>query len=524
MERRSPESREFTLRGKMWLMVVLLAVTNCVCGAAIFVVSWLMTSEAWIPVSLTVFVSAATTGGFGWLISNDVLRPLDRLNLLAKSIERSPGMSVPNTTGAVETDDLLHTISRASRQLTNFVDLMDEVTSGNTKAALDPLQHSDRLSESFQRLVAKVTDSIDAKAELDRLRRAVSQISAELAGLHRGEPVKVKNDFEGTKAISDALRFLLEKQSSMTQIVAANASELKALIGEGKNRLTTAIDMDAARDRLLKKLSAGVAESGTEAERSMRELAASLAALDDVLRELKTEGAAPEETAKSQSAIRRQFDAAIHKLRDVGEQSLAITHVAKAVQDLAKRSNMIALNTEIQANDENSAGLSALTQEIASLSERAEKANKAIAGIGDSIVRDVNEANASVHWLTTEVGKLAARAAGAEESLSFVRENLVPMTELTAKVQSNADAAVERANASNQLLEECSVRSQDISVELRTCETNFSMLQDSLEAIRESVSKNKQVLSPIGNGHEPAGKTSGNGFPKRELVEAAREK
>lgn len=81
---------------------------------------------------LTVLVSILTTVGFGWLISNDVLRPLDRLNLLAKSIERSPGMAVPSTTGAVETDDLLHTISRASRQLTNFVDLMDDVTAGNT--------------------------------------------------------------------------------------------------------------------------------------------------------------------------------------------------------------------------------------------------------------------------------------------------------------------------------------------------------------------------------------------------------
>src|SRR5687768_12515118 len=130
MERRSVDSRQYSLRGKMWMMVVLLAVTNCVCGAAIFAVSSLMTTDAWIPVLLTVFVTTATTIGFAWMISNDVLRPLDRLNLLAKSIERSPGMSVPKTTGAIETDDLLHTISRASRQLTNFIDLMDDVTAG----------------------------------------------------------------------------------------------------------------------------------------------------------------------------------------------------------------------------------------------------------------------------------------------------------------------------------------------------------------------------------------------------------
>lgn len=504
-------------------MVALLAGVNCVSGAAIFIVTSVLGSVVWIPVLLTVLVSTATTIGFACLISNDVLRPLDRLNLLAKSIERSPGMAVPRTTGAVETDDLLHTISRASRQLTNFVDLMDEVTSGNTKAALDPLQHSDRLSESFQKLVAKVTDSIDAKAELDRLRRAVTQISAELTGLHRGEPIKIKTDFEGTRTITDALRFLIEKQASMTQVVAANAAELRTLIGDGKNKLTTAIDLDAARDRLLKKLYPSVADAGTEAERSLQELAASLTAINDVLAELKKEASA-EDGAKAQSAIRRQFDAAIHKLRDVGEQSLAITHVAKAVQDLAKRSNMIALNSEIQANDESSIGLAALTHEIASLSERAEKANKAIAGIGDSIVRDVNEANASINWLTTEVGKLADRSAKTDESLSFARERLMPLAELAAKIEADAAAAAAKAELSALMIEECAARSGEISEELRNCETNFAMLQESAEAIRGSVSTNRQVLTPITNGHDPAGTKPSNGFSKRTAATLTEEK
>ena len=78
-------------------------------------------------------------------------------------------MSVPATTGAVEADDLLHTISRASRQLNNFIDLMDDVATGNTQAARQPFEQSDRFSESFQKLVAKVTESIGAKAELDLL-------------------------------------------------------------------------------------------------------------------------------------------------------------------------------------------------------------------------------------------------------------------------------------------------------------------------------------------------------------------
>lgn len=497
-------------------MVVLLAVVNAVCGGAIFVVTWLLGLEAWIAMSLTVLVSTLTTVGFAWLVSSDVLRPLDKLNLLAKSIERSPGMAVPNTTGAIETDDVLHTISRASRQLTNFVDLMDDVTAGDTQAALDPLQHSDRLSESFQKLVAKVTDSIDAKAELDRIQRAVHAITAELSGLQRGEPVKVKNDYEGTKAITDALRYLLEKQAAANQAVSSNASEMRSMVNEGRNRLTTAIEKDAARERTLRKLTAGMAEASAAAEGSMREIAASAATVSDVLAELKKSPPVAEELAKSESAIRRQFDAAIHKLRDVGEQSLAITHVAKAVQDLAKRSNMIALNSEIQANDESSSGLSALTHEIASLSERAEKANRAIAGIGDSIIRDVNEANASIHWLTTEVGKLGSRAARAEEAVTFVRENLDTISDLPARIEADAASASAVAAANDRMMADCTARGEDVTAELRSCEVTFTMLQEPLEALRSSVAGNRQVNNPIG-GREI-------GTPKRELVTLTGEK
>ncbi len=526
MERRSVESREYTLRGKLWMMVVLLGVVNCVCGGAIFLVSSLLSSAAWIPVLITVFVSTLTTAGFAWLISNDVLRPLDRLNLLAKSIERSPGMSVPHTTGAVETDDLLHTISRASRQLTNFVDLMDEVTSGNTKIALDPLAHSDRLSESFRKLVAKVTDSIDAKAELDRLQRAVNQISGELTGLQRGEAVRIKNEFEGTKTITDALRFLVERHAGMTRVLSSNAAELRSLAGETRNRMTLVMDKDAARDRLLKKVSSGLIESGAAAEAAVRDLTNSLGSVHEVLDQLDQPGMQPEENAAAQTAIRRQFDAALHKLRGVGEQSLAITHVAKAVQDLAKRSNMIALNSSIQANDENSAGLAALTHEITSLSDRAEKANKAIAGIGDSIVRDVTEANASIQWLTAEVSKFAARTADAEESIGFVRETLLPMTEIAARVKAEANERSANAELHNKMLEDCSVRSEEVTEELRSCEANCAMLQQPLDAIREAVGSGKQVLTPITNGTEHSVKNGGNGnhATARELITLAGEK
>ncbi len=526
MERRSTESRLHTIRAKIWMMVILLAVTNCVSGAVVFFATAMLTSATWIPVLVTISVSTVTTIAFAWWISSDVLRPLDKLNLLAKSIERSPGMSVPKTTGAVETDDILHTISRTSKQLTNVIDLMDDVSSGNTQAVLDPLEHPDRLSESFRKLVAKVTDSIDAKAELAGLQSAVNQINQELSGLQRGENVRVKNDFEGMRTITDALRYLLERNAETTQVVSSNMSEMKTLLTEGKNRLSAVIDKDAARERSFKKLVSGITESNAQTERSILDLSASLTAVSDLLNEIKKNPVAHEENAKAQSAVKKQFEAAIHKLRDVGEQSLAITHVAKSVQDLARRSSMIALNTSIQANGENAAGLTTLTQEITSLSERAEKANKAIAGISDSVVRDVNEANASIQWVTAEVAKIITRTVRSEELTEYVASTLTQLAELPAKIQ--LDAADISAKAENNLLiiDDCESRGEEVAAELKTCELSLTMLREPLDHIRESITARKQVLSPLQsiNGATNGSKPERNGTSKRELITLAGEK
>src|SRR5688572_5244536 len=279
MERRSEGSRLHTMRGKIITVIAVLAVVNAVIGSTIFVLGSMLAMPAWIPAAIALIVVTAMTIGCGYWTANLVLRPLDKLNLLAKSIERNPGMSVPGTTGAAETDDLLHTVSRPSRQLSNFIDLMDEVAAGNTQAALQPFEQSDRFSESFQKLVAKVTDSIGAKDRLDLLQSAVDQISSEVVGIERGEPVRLRTDLDGTRQITDALKFLLEQRAEVSQTVASSSADLTTLVSEGKNHVSAALEKEAALTHSLKKAANAVAEAFSGSQGTSREHAAVLGSM-----------------------------------------------------------------------------------------------------------------------------------------------------------------------------------------------------------------------------------------------------
>ncbi len=488
-----------TLKGKVWLAVTTLAVFNCVVGLIVFIAVSFLSSNELIPILATVASSAATTLLFAWWMSIALLRPVNKLTLLAKGIERSPGMSLPKTTGSFETDELLHTISRTSHQLVNFIDLMDDVTAGKTDAAVNPLQHSDRISASFQKLVAKVTDSIDAKNELETLQFAVSQVSSEVAGIKRGDLTNIRSDFETTRPITEALRILIDRQAELTRILHINSAELRNLTAEGKKRVRMSIEKDEAGKRKFKALVISITDANTRSDKMVREVSLALSSIKGLLDELNSGSVAPAESARSLSKVRKQFDAAIHKLQNVGEQSLAITHVSKTIQDLARRSNMIALNTSIQAtSSDQTIGLATLTQEMTSLSERAEKANKAIAGISDSVVRDVNEAYASLQWVASEFAKTSAQAAKDEESVARITSVLTELAELPEDLGRHSIERSAETDRIFQILAEFSTRSDEMSAELQSCEENYLRLLGPLESLRESVAPSKNVLTPIG--------------------------
>src|SRR5688572_21137573 len=144
-----------SIKGRIWLAVSALAVLNCFCGLGAYLAVSFLVADTFITVFITFFVTAFATMVFGWWLSNDVVRPIDSVTLLAKALERSPNATLPRTTGAVETDELLRTLHRNSQQLQSLISMMDDVAAGRTESVEMPLENSDKLTASFQKLASR---------------------------------------------------------------------------------------------------------------------------------------------------------------------------------------------------------------------------------------------------------------------------------------------------------------------------------------------------------------------------------
>jgi hypothetical protein len=243
MQRSRSTSLLDSLKGRIWLAVSGLAVLNCLVGLGAYLLVSFLVADSAATIFVTFFVLAFTTMVFGWWLSNEVMRPIDALTLLAKSLERSPSASLPRTTGASETDELLQSLHRNGQQLQNLTSLMNDAAAGRIDVSKISLESSDKLSAAFQRLASKITDSITAKQDLDMLREAISSLSNDIEGVRNGRlDVTIRTDQPVVKAIADALKYLTSRLATLTSQVQITSMEFERTAADARSALSAAIE------------------------------------------------------------------------------------------------------------------------------------------------------------------------------------------------------------------------------------------------------------------------------------------
>ncbi len=273
-----------TLKGKVLLATSVLAFFICTFGLISYLVVSLLVNDAFYGVFIPFLFLGITVMVFGGWLSNEVVNPIEKITLLAKSLERGASTSLPKTTGSYETDQLLQTLHRNSQQTQKLITLMDKVASGELDVALTPLQDSDRLTASFQKLLAKFSESIHAKEDLTKLQNELGEIKREISTVRNGNfDVKINSDFFQTKEISETFKYLIEHLNAVISQLKADSTETQAsasnvgkaidsIVQKDENRI---LEMNQASiilkqvPSLIKKISNDLSTSANSAKQSI---------------------------------------------------------------------------------------------------------------------------------------------------------------------------------------------------------------------------------------------------------------
>ena len=504
MARQSANSLLNSLKGKIWLATSGLAFFVCTFGLVSYLLVSFLTSEVFYAVFIPFLFLGFCVMVFGWWLSNEVVSPIEKVSLLAKSLERGSVTSLPRNSGSTETDELLKSLHRNNQQVQNLVGLMDKVASGNLDVALTPLENSDRLSNSFQKLLAKVSDSIQAKQDLEKLQAQVNQITEEISHVRNGNlDVEIRADFADTKEITETLKYLVYHLKELISNIRSDAKYAQNSANEARKSLQTIIHSDEIKIQELNRAALVFKQIPNNVQKISEELKVSANAANQSIKKAQNGSLTARENLNAVSGIRKQAQDSVKRVGRLGERSKEIGKVAKTIGDLAHRTNMIALNASIQAAELGGKGhgFALIAEEVERLASRAGNTNKQISSFNKTISAEIGEVE---HFLQATVGEVAGLSKFAVETGNsigelekYVRQFLNLQTKL---ISYSGEQSAETEKAFQTFIKSISETADTVTY-LKESETKLGQLSSSMATLQLLVADFK--LSSIATVENP---------------------
>ncbi len=164
-------------------------------------------------------------------------------------------------------------------------------------------------------------------------------------------------------------------------------------------------------------------------------------------------------TVAGMETIRRQIRDSSKRVKRLGESSQEIGNIVSLIDDIAERTNILALNAAIQASMAGTAGrgFAVVADEVQRLAERSSEATKQIEILVKAIQTDTSEAVISMEETTNQVVKgtaLAHQAGNVLAEFSMISQGLSEaISDISQGTQVQSTSAGEAASTMNVIRE-----------------------------------------------------------------------
>lgn len=480
-----------SLKGKIQIASALLAFFVLIFGLAASLILSFAESDTFLVLFVPFLLLSGAVIALGWWLSGEILKPVERISLLAKSLERGAAVSLPKTSGSTETDELLNSLHRSSKQLQNVVGLMDKVAGGEIDAALAPLENSDRLSDSFQKLLAKVSESVQAKQDLESVQRALRHLEIELSPVKKDRyDVEITSGFTETKEISAAIQHLIERLGGLIARVKAQTQIGESASVEVRKIVRTVIQAHESEQGKISQIGSALAQAPRSLHKFSEELSFSSSAAEKAIAAARNGADLTQENLKTVGSVRRQVQEAVNRIQKLSARAKEIGKAAKTVEDLSHRTNMIALNASLQAakNDvQSSGGFSIVAEEVERLAVRAENTNKHISLLNKTIAAEIGEIEHSLHSIAGEAVALSGLSIETGNALGEVEKCIGQIANQQSKLIADSAEKCAQADELFETLTESFAVVEKSFENLKESETLFTQIADAVEMLKTSV-------------------------------------
>jgi len=282
-----------------------------------------------------------------------------------------------------------------------------------------------------------------------RNQRAILRLLDEITDLADGDltaHATVTEDITG--AIADSVNYAIDYLRDLVATINRTAVQVTQAATETQSTATRLAEASTLQAREIAAASGSVSDMA-EAMNRISDSASQSASVALQSVEIASKGAdAVRTNVRGMDNIREQIQETSKRIKRLGESSQEIGDIIGLINEIADRTNILALNAAIQASTAGEAGrgFAVVADEVQRLAERASDATKQVEALVKTIQADTSEAVTSMEQSTAGVVSGAGLAENAGESLAEIESVSQRLAELIQSMSSDARAQASVAN------------------------------------------------------------------------------
>lgn len=373
-----------------------------------------------------------------------------------------------------------------SQPLINLADKAQQVTIGDleVQAEIEGTEETRTLAENFNNLVKRVKGLIreqeavtgEQRQQKETLEREIHQLLNELQDAVEGDlTVRASLTSMEMSTVADLFNAIIDSLKDIAVQVKESSTQVSSSLGKNEKSIQLLAEQAIQEAEETRKTLGSIEQMSHSIEEVTANANQAAILADDAYQETKEGTNAMDETVNSILSLRMTVGETAKKMKRLGESSQKISQVVSLIEEIALKTNLLAINASVEASraGEQGQGFTVVAEQVGALAEQSSAATKEIAKIVAAIQAETQEVTQAMEVGTAQV---------------------VDTTRLVESTKQRLEQVLERSNTINELMQ---LISQSTASQTETSRTVTDLMQQIAQQSEERLNSSQQIAQSM---------------------------